>query len=126
MQKMTAKEYLEFKAKQESKKKSKYRNSKFTNNHGSWDSKKEYLRYLELLELQKNGKISDLKRQVRFLLIPKCRSEREVRYFADFTYFKGDAYIVEDVKSEITRKKPDYIMKRKLMLQVNNISIKET
>ena len=33
--------------------------------------------------------------------------------------------VVEDVKSEMTRHLPDYVMKRKLMLYVHGIKLKE-
>lgn len=48
-------------------------------------------------------------------------------YTADFTYFneKGD-YVVEDTKSSITRKQPDYVLRRKLMLDRLGIIVKET
>lgn len=36
-----------------------------------YDSTKEYYRWLELQELERQGKISDLKRQVKFVLTPK-------------------------------------------------------
>ena len=39
---------------------SKYRNQKVVTPHGSFDSKREYRRYQELLLLQRAGKISEL------------------------------------------------------------------
>lgn len=54
--------------------------------------------------------------------------EQRAIYTADFVY--EDAVtgqtIVEDVKSEYTRKEKDYILRRKLMLHVHGIRIKET
>ena len=79
-----------------------------------FDSKKEYQRYLELLELEKNGGISCLQRQVKFVLLPKQDGERAVTYIADHVYVYGEILVVEDVKSKITKKQPDYIIKRKL------------
>ena len=103
---------------------SKYGNQKW----GGFDSKKERLRYQELLLLEKAGKIQGLTRQVRFELIPsqydgkKC-VERACNYIADFTYWKDGEFIVEDCKGFRTK---DYIIKRKLMYYFRNIRIKET
>ena len=79
-----------------------------------FDSKKEYQRYLELLELEKNGDIEKLQRQVKFELLPKQDGERAITYIADHVYVYGNVLVVEDVKSKITKKQPDYIIKRKL------------
>jgi hypothetical protein len=51
--------------------------------------------------------------------------ERATRYVADFTYRENGELVVEDTKSAATVKNKDYIMKRKLMLQVHGIRIKE-
>lgn len=80
----------------------------------TFDSKKESQRYWELQILQKNGTISNLERQKRFLLIPKTETERAVFYVADFVYSQDGKLICEDVKSAITKKNPAYIIKRKL------------
>lgn len=94
-----------------------------------FDSKKELLRYNELQLMAKSGMISCLKRQVPFELIPKQLEngrvvERAVKYIADFAYYEGGHYIVEDVKSPITRTDA-YTIKRKLMLYVHGVRIKE-
>lgn len=53
--------------------------------------------------------------------------EKEAVYTADFTYYdKQGNYIVEDVKSDFTRKEKDYVLRRKLMLHVHGIKILET
>lgn len=44
-----------------------------------YDSTKEYYRWLELQELERQGKISDLKRQVKFVLTPKQYRREKVR-----------------------------------------------
>ena len=80
----------------------------------TFDSKKEYQRWLELVEMQKKGDINDLQRQVRFVLLPKQEGERFVTYIADHVYVYGDILVVEDVKSKYTKKQADYILKRKL------------
>lgn len=93
-----------------------------------FDSKREYARWCELQWLEKVGKITELKRQVPFELIPKQydrdgkKLESEVKYIADFTYFKDGKYVVEDSKGYKTK---DYVIKRKLMLFVKGIQIVE-
>lgn len=105
---------------------------KFRNvRRNGFDSKKEEGRFQQLLFLQKAGKIHNLRRQVKFELIPaqyqdgRC-VERAVTYRADFTYMEGNRLVVEDVKSKITRKQPEYIIKRKLLLWIHHIRIRET
>ncbi|HQG58650.1 MAG TPA: DUF1064 domain-containing protein [bacterium] len=108
--------------------KPKYKN---INYHG-FASKKEYYRSNELKLLQEAGEITDLKEQVSFELLPsqfmtingkkKC-IERSVSYIADFTYKdKDDNLVVEDTKGFRTQA---YIIKRKLMLFMYGIRIKE-
>jgi hypothetical protein len=80
---------------------------------------------MELCLLQRAGEISDLKRQVPFELIPKQEGERAVKYIADFVYTERGKQVVEDVKSSATRKKAEYVIKRKLMRYIHNIKIKE-
>lgn len=93
----------------------------------TFDSKKEAKRYQELRILEKAGEITDLRRQVKFVLIPSQRldgrvAERAVEYKADFVYTQDGQTIVEDTKGFRTK---DYIIKRKLMLWVHGIKIKE-
>ena len=53
--------------------------------------------------------------------------EHNAIYTADFVYIDSTGEeIVEDVKSEITRKEADYVLRRKLMLHVHGIRILET
>lgn len=111
-----------------------------------FDSTKEARRWEQLLLLQKAGKISSLQRQVRYELVPAQYEtrirystktgrrlkdqvrlvERGVVYVADFVYTEAEsgALVVEDVKSEAT-KTPEFIIKRKLMLAVHGIKVKE-
>lgn len=109
----------------------KYRNKKIKNAYGTFDSIKEYRRFLYLSAAQKKGLISELARQKKFTLIPSQRDvygrvvERECSYRADFCYRKDGRLIVEDVKSDITRKNHEYIIKRKLMLFIMKIKINE-
>lgn len=104
----------------------KYHARKVTVDGIEFDSRKEANRYAELLLLQRAGKISDLRRQVEFELIPKCGSERAAKYHADFCYIDAATgkQVVEDVKSRAT-KTPDYILRRKLMNWRYGIKIQE-
>ena len=105
------------------------RTSKYGNRRqNGFDSQKEFNRYAELALLQKAGKISNLQRQVRFVLIPaqykdgKC-IYRSCTYVADFVYKQDGQTVVEDTKGFKT---PEYIIKKKLMFQVHGIVIRET
>ena len=151
-----------------------------TKNIEKYDSTKEYDRWLELQRMEADGKISNLKRQVEYEIIPAhvetvhvrdkavnywhagivhfptkkeaeahCREngipltsitksvfyepvykdvviEQNAVYTADFVYIEDGVKVVEDCKSEYTRKEADYILRRKLMLHVHNIRILET
>lgn len=124
--------------------KSKYYNVKTRASDGIvFDSVKEARRYEELLRLQRAGKITELRTQVRYELIPaqyetyerysksgerlkdgRRHVERKVEYVADFVYTNAETgeTIVEDTKGVKTK---DYIIKRKLMYAVHGIRIKE-
>lgn len=107
---------------------SKYHSKKTVVDGQKFDSKKEARRYQELLLLEKAGKIKNLSRQVKFVLIPSQRDEngkvveRECSYKADFTYEEGIKTVVEDVKGYRTK---EYIIKRKLLLYQYGIRIRE-
>lgn len=111
----------------------KYRNQPVVTADGErFDSKAEARRCAELLLLQRAGEIRELRRQVAFLLIPAQRDSagkavRAVTYVADFVYEEVDlrghwSLVVEDVKGVRT---DAYRIKRKLMLQVHGIDIRE-
>lgn len=103
---------------------SKYGNIKTTTSDGiTHDSIKEANRWCELKLLERAGRIQHLQRQVKYALIPKQEGERAVEYIADFVYRENGNLVVEDVKGKKTK---DYIIKRKLMLWVHGIKIKET
>lgn len=118
---------------------SKYHARKATVDGETFDSIKEARRFAELKMLEKAGEISGLERQVKFVLIPAQREpddvgprggvirgkllERECAYIADFVYRDEEGrQIVEDTKGVRT---PEYIIKRKLMLWIHGIRIKE-
>ncbi|EXE12601.1 hypothetical protein J559_3078 [Acinetobacter sp. 983759] len=113
------------------KKKPKYGNKRVTNQFGTFDSLKEYRHFLKLKMREEAGEIRDLQHHVVFELAPKIkysdaeRATPALRYEADFSYWIGTEYIVEDVKSEITRENTVYKMKRHLMLVVHGIEVKE-
>ena len=134
----------------------KYGNKKILVGGLVFDSQKEYSRYCELRMLERAGYISNLQRQVKFILIPAQREpdivgkrggikkgkllEKECAYIADFVYTVNDRMemkkaadssyyfgdnckkVAEDTKGFKTK---DYIIKRKLMLYVYGIKIKE-
>ena len=116
----------------------KYHSRKITRDGVTYDSVKEYRRFCELSLLAKAGAITDLQRQVEFVLIPAQREpyrvgvrggikkgktiEQAVKYVADFVYQENGKTIVEDTKGFRTK---DYIIKRKLMLWVHGIKIRE-
>jgi hypothetical protein len=103
---------------------SKYGNKKMTAPDGQrFDSVKEYHRWGCLRLLERAGVIKDLKRQVKFELIPRIGNERACNYIADFTYMENGELVVEDVKGVRT---DAYKIKKKLMLWVHGIRIKET
>ena len=103
---------------------SKYGNRKLKAPDGQvFDSVKEFHRWGCLRLLERAGRITDLKRQVTFELIPKQQGERACTYVADFTYYENGQYVVEDCKGFKT---DVYRIKKKLMLWVHGIHIKET
>lgn len=119
-------------------KSSKYGNKKIVVEGNTFDSKKEAKRYQELLLLEKAGAIRNLQRQVKYILIPTQREpdvigkrggikkgnviEKECAYYADFVYEENGQTVVEDTKGMRTT---DYIIKRKLMLYLKGIKIRE-
>ena len=114
----------------EEEKKPKYGNQKCTWKGKTFDSIHERDRYIVLYNMQRCGRITNLRTQVRFMLTPAQYKdgklvEHSCSYIADFVYFKDGKRVVEDAKSEATRKNPAYIIKRKLMLQKYGIKIEE-
>lgn len=105
---------------------------KFSNKYGLWDSKAEFYRYVELIDMQRRGVISNLQRQVRYEIIPaitykktivlktktkvvECVDEKPAHYTCDFQYLKDGVLVIEDAKSDATRREKDYVLRRKLM-----------
>ena len=106
----------------------KYRAKKTTVDGIEFDSKKESDRYRELKLLEGAGAISALELQKRYLLIPSQKDERgktierACYYIADFVYLENGETVVEDTKGVKT---PEYIIKRKLMLERYGIKVRE-
>lgn len=104
----------------------KYRNKKTEVDGILFDSKKEASRYIILKMMEETGEIRDLRRQVKYELIPRQRLDgkmhRAVYYVADFVYIKDGEIIVEDVKGFRTAV---YKLKRRIMLWKNGIEVKE-
>jgi hypothetical protein len=103
---------------------SKYGNRRVHTPDGWFDSQRELRRWGELKLMEKAGKITDLKRQVRFDLVPKMRrGQRPIFYLADFVYMENGKRVVEDSKGYRDRL---YMLKWRLMEWVHGIEILET
>ena len=101
---------------------SKYGNQKVVIGNQIFDSGREYKRWCELKLLERAGEISDLRRQVKYELIPPQDGERACNYIADFVYTENGKTVVEDAKGYRTK---EYIIKRKLLLQKFGLRISE-
>lgn len=126
-------------------KRSKYNARKTTIDGIIFDSSHEASRYCELKLLQRAGKISDLRLQVEYELIPaqyktvveytpkthKPKNvqkliERKLSYIADFVYNQDGKMVVEDAKGYKNGTAYDvFVIKRKLMLYIHGIQIVE-
>lgn len=119
----------------------KYGNKKVTTAEGTFDSKGEYARWLYLKDAQRRGEIRDLRRQVRFSLVPpvhytktvhmKTKDKQvqrlwtqEVTYTADFVYVAAEnsQTVVEDFKGMPNDRWP---IKKALMAFVHGIYVRE-
>ena len=108
---------------------SKYGNTKVEVNGVKYDSKKEAKKAEELEMQERLGIISNLERQKKFVLQPSFKfaghTIREIAYVADFVYMENGTQVVMDVKSPITRANPVYKIKKKMMMYVHGIEVKE-
>ena len=122
----------------------KYGNSKTYVDNIQFDSKHEAERYIKLRFMKDKGMLHDLQLQKKYVLVPAQYEkstevytkgkhkgepkqgkliERELSYYADFDYYTADGeHVVEDAKGMKTK---EYIIKRKLMLWVHGIRIRE-
>ncbi len=106
----------------------KYGNKKTVLDGISFDSKAEANRWCVLRMQERAGGLTDLRRQVVYILAPAVmlggRKKPAMKYIADFVYIeRAGSEIVEDVKGMIT---PLFRAKQHLMKHVHNIEIKVT
>ena len=111
----------------------KYGETKVVYNDIKFDSIYERDRYIYLVELQKQGLISQLRLKTKFTIIAptikhvpiqlktkvkyaKKVVEQNADYHNDFTYIENGIYVCEEFKSKYTAKLADYILRRKLMV----------
>lgn len=93
----------------------KYRNTKVEVDGLTFDSAKEARRYGELRLMERAGEIRLLRLQECFPLL--VNGTKVASYVSDFAYVrtKDDVQVIEDVKSDFTRKLPLYRLKCKMM-----------
>lgn len=104
----------------------KYLNNKYNYNGYIFDSKKEMIRYQELLLLQKLGILKNLIVHPKFVLLEGFvdidgNRQRPINYIADFQYVESEKIIVEDVKAKDMKTGKlkltiEYKIKKKLFL----------
>ena len=119
----------------------KYGNHKIKNAYGTYDSQLEFARFLFLSNREKEGEITNLRRQVEYLLIPaqygteikhlktkdkevRVLLERSCSYVADFVYERNGKTIVEDCKGSKGIITEAAKIKKKLLLWVHGIELR--
>lgn len=125
--------------------KGKFNNKKMETPDGVFDSKGEWERWLFLKDAERRGLIFNLRRQVKYTLIPtqyrtetvqlKTKTkevervaEREITYTADFVYHKDSRFdkpaelVVEDFKGFPNDRWP---LKKAMMLYFHKIPVRE-
>lgn len=120
----------------------KYKNKKIEIDGIKFDSTKEGKRYLVLKQDLYDGKIQDLKLQVKYELIPSIKEEYvehlktkdrvktrtlqlPITYTCDFQYMKDGELIIEDVKASPKMLPKEFVLKEKLMFWKYRIRIKK-
>lgn len=104
--------------------KSKYKNKWVTIDGIKFQSTKEGNTYVEYKRMKDSGIIKDFKRQVRYEFV--INGVKVSSYRADFVIELHNGCIqVVDVKSPMTRKLNDYVIRRKLMQACFGIVIHE-
>ena len=119
-----------------------FKPKKVENEYGAFDSKSEYERYLLLLDMERNGLITDLKRQVTYELLPKQTkvvrkelktkvkevvkvAEQDMKYTCDFTYYDKDGeFIAEEHKGSKWNVDEAVRIKKKLLYYFHGIELK--
>lgn len=100
--------------------KNKYGNTPTTVDGVRFASLREARRYGELKVMERCGLISGLELQPPFDLA--VNGVHVCRYVADFAYVEKGERVVEDAKGMPT---PEYRLKRKLLLAVHGIAVRE-
>lgn len=120
----------------------KYKNKKIEIDGIKFDSTKEGKRYLVLKQALYDGKIQDLKLQVKYELIPSIKEEYvehlktknkvktrtlqlPITYTCDFQYMKDGELIIEDIKASPKLLPKEFVIKEKLMFWKYRIRIKK-
>lgn len=91
----------------------------------TFDSKREWARYIELVVMERSGTITHLEVHPRFNLLTWNRDDepqRVAEYVADFGYCEGERYVVEDVKGVKTAM---YRLKKRWMRAQYGIDVVE-
>ena len=119
-----------------------FKPKKVENEYGVFDSKSEYERYLLLLDMERNGLITDLKRQVTYELLPQQTKvvrkelktkvkevvkvvEQDMKYTCDFTYYDKDGeFIAEEHKGSKWNVDEAVRIKKKLLYYFHGIELK--
>lgn len=107
-------------------KRRKYGNRRVEVAAGQWaDSEKEAKRWFDLKVLEQAGTIANLAWHPSWPLV--VNGVRITRFTADSAYdvVATGERVVEDVKSEATRADRAYNLRRKLMLAVHGIAVRE-
>lgn len=105
----------------------KYRAKKTVVDGMTFDSRREADRYLVLKSMEEDGDIENLRRQVRYELVPAFdvdgKHYRPSFYIADFVYIEDGHEVVEDVKG---MKTDVYRLKAKLIAYRYGVNVRET
>ena len=124
------------------KSKVKYNNTKVEYDGIKFDSKREKDRYVILKQAEKDGTITNLVVHPKFELIPAVTEkyikhlktkdkevERTIQlaitYTADFMYEKDGQTIIEDIKISKHILPKEYVLKKKMMLALKGLKVKE-
>lgn len=95
----------------------KYHNKKIKTEDGTFDSKFEYEEWCRLKLLERGGIISNLMRQVPYILISTIRTTagtlKQITYYADFVYEENGIVCMVDTKGFETE---IYKIKKRLLI----------
>lgn len=106
---------------------SKYKNKPQVVDGVRFDSKREAKRWFDLVNQVRAGQIAHLERQVSYVLAPSVRiagekrARPEMKYTADFTYYRDGQKIVEDAKGHADTA---FRIRQHLMKSVHGIDVR--